>query len=205
MRPQPRAVALPTLRPIPCQKMSKRNTMSEGGTPLSIGLALNISQRRSSSKAFILAVAALAGGSAAEPRPDVEGIPGSVLRALALAPKLDLRAKNPVTRPRCRPRADDVLRVENGTASHGPIEGLVRAAVTPATAALLPDSGSRDPISPTRRLRGTPSTEPHRPGERAPNEAAGRAHATQLYANGVSVTSFKLHLFHLPSSVTGER
>jgi Domain of unknown function (DUF4365) len=70
--------------------------MSEGGTLLSIGLGLNVSHAQEQfSKAFILAVAALAGCSATQPEPDVDDIDWTLSCRLApRRPKLDLQVKS---------------------------------------------------------------------------------------------------------------
>ena len=65
-------------------------------TPQSLGLGLSISHAQEQfSKAFVLAVAALAGCSAAEPEPDVDDIDWTLSCRLApRRPKLDLQVKS---------------------------------------------------------------------------------------------------------------
>jgi hypothetical protein len=65
-------------------------------TPDSLGLGLSISHAQEQfSKAFVLAVAALAGCSAAEPDPDVDDIDWTLSCRLApRRPKLDLQVKS---------------------------------------------------------------------------------------------------------------
>jgi hypothetical protein len=71
------------------------NTMSDIA-PQSLGLGLSISHAQEQfSKAFVLAVAALAGCSAAEPEPDVDDIDWTLSCRLApRRPKLDLQVKS---------------------------------------------------------------------------------------------------------------
>lgn len=70
--------------------------MAERVTPPSIGLGLSISHAQEQfSKAFVLAVAALAGCSAAEPHPDVDSIDWTLsCRLPPRRPKLDLQVKS---------------------------------------------------------------------------------------------------------------
>ena len=65
-------------------------------TPQSLGLGLSINHAQEQfSKAFVLAVAALAGCSAAEPEPDVDDIDWTLSCRLApRRPKLDLQVKS---------------------------------------------------------------------------------------------------------------
>lgn len=65
-------------------------------TPRALGLGLSISHAQEQfSKAFVLAVAALAGCSAAEPEPDVDDIDWTLSCRLApRRPKLDLQVKS---------------------------------------------------------------------------------------------------------------
>jgi Domain of unknown function (DUF4365) len=73
------------------------NTMSDI-TPQSLGLGLSISHAQEQfSKAFVLAVAALAGCSAAEPQPDVDSIDWTLsCRLSPRRPKLDLQVKSAI-------------------------------------------------------------------------------------------------------------
>jgi hypothetical protein len=67
-------------------------------TPQTLGLGLSISHAQEQfSKAFVLAVAALAGCSAAEPEPDVDSIDWTLSCRLApRRPKLDLQVKSTI-------------------------------------------------------------------------------------------------------------
>src|SRR5690242_13708766 len=67
-------------------------------TPQSLGLGLSISHvQEQFSKAFVLAVAALAGCSAAQPEPDVDSIDWTLSCRLApRRPKLDLQVKSTI-------------------------------------------------------------------------------------------------------------
>jgi hypothetical protein len=75
--------------------MSEWNRMSDS-IPTALGLGLSISHAQEQfSKAFVLAVAALAGCSAAEPAPDVDDIDWTLSCRLApRRPKLDLQVKS---------------------------------------------------------------------------------------------------------------
>jgi hypothetical protein len=67
-------------------------------TPHALGLGLSISHAQEQfSKAFVLAVAALAGCSAAEPQPDVDSIDWTLsCRLPPRRPKLDLQVKSTI-------------------------------------------------------------------------------------------------------------
>lgn len=70
--------------------------MSEGMRPERLGLGLSVAHAQEQfSKAFIIAVAALAGCSAAEPLPDMDSIDWTLsCRLVPRRPKLDLQVKS---------------------------------------------------------------------------------------------------------------
>lgn len=69
--------------------------MSESALPASLGLGLAAAHAQEQfSKAFILALAALAGCAAAEPAPDVDSIDWTLSCRLPRRPKLDLQVKS---------------------------------------------------------------------------------------------------------------